>query len=214
EKYFALLSKHQENKPKLLIEIFAVSDQREVSRGWYIGDTVEYRASSYLSNNGNFETDYVKIVPPLIDEKNKVIKEIKNCSIELNEDGDNGTKLGISAERSEKNTNLSRLRAWFGYKEIFDRIKDSDDFQRFLKSDRVALPNNNISYDDADIVIVTQGRRHADISNLNNPYPGANNPGNKGYFDYDKIRRIEVRIRMLFPEDKQIVRSFCCDPSR
>ncbi|MCF8357960.1 MAG: hypothetical protein K9H26_04325 [Prolixibacteraceae bacterium] len=211
-KYFDFLKLHKEHKPKLLVEIFAVSDQREVTRGWYIGDTVEYRASSYLQNE-EFVTDHVKIIPPKIDEQNKVITEIKPCSIELNEDGDNGCKLGITAERSEKNTNLSRLRAWFGYKEIYKRLTNSESFRHFLEQGKVALPDNDISYNDADIIIITQGRRHSDIQNPQNPYPAVNNPSNNGYYDYDDIRRVEVRIRLLFPEDKRIIRTYCCDPT-
>jgi hypothetical protein len=208
EKYISFLDLHKDRKPKLLIEIFAVSDQREVLRGWYIGDTVEYRSSSYLPN-GDFTFEPVKIIPPKVDEESKTLTEIGDCSIELNNDGNNGSKLGISNSKTEINTNLSRLRAWFGYKEIYDRIANSADFEKYLNDGKVALPDNDVDYDAAEIIILTHGRR-IDVINPQNPYPEANNPNRTGYYDYDKIRRVEVRIRLLFDKDEGGVTDFCC----
>lgn len=215
KEYIKMLMKNKDYKPQLLIEIFAVSDEREVTRGWYIGDTVEYRASKYVESKDGFTTEPVKIIPPIIDEKNKEIKSIKACSIDLNEDGDNGSMLGISAQRTDANTNLSKLRAWFGYKEVFEHLKSIPEFMELLEIGRVALPDNEIPYDygESDIVIVTQGRRIEDILNPKRPYPEANNPSGNGYFDYDDIRRIEVKIKLRYPDDRRIIRKFCCDPT-
>jgi hypothetical protein len=207
--YIHFLDMHKENKPKLLIEIFAVSDQREILRGWYIGDTIAYRGSEYLGNN-RFKTEPVKIIPPKVNEKTKTVEEIVECSINLNAQGNNGSKLGISADKTELNTNLSRLRAWFGYKEVYNRLTDSPEFKRMLDLGKVALPDNNVSYDDADIIIITRGRR-IDVIDPKNPYPAVNNPNGQGFYDYDQVRRVEVRIRLLMDKDKETRKDFCCE---
>jgi len=208
QKYISFLDLHRSSKPKLLVEIFAVSDQREVLRGWYIGDTVAYRGSEYLGD-GKFKTEQVKIVPPKVNETTKTVEEILNCSIDLNEKGNNGTKLGINSDKTELNTNLSRLRAWFGYKEVIKRLNDSDEFKRYLNKGKVALPDNNVNYDDAEIIIITRGRR-IDIIDPKYSYPEANNPNGQGFYDFDQIRRVEIRIRLLMDDKTEQNKDFCC----
>ena len=212
--YIDLLDLHNDRKPRLLIEIFAVSDEREIIRGWYIGDTVEYRGSEYKEKTNEFTTEQIKIVPPVVDERKKEITKILPCTIELNEEGNNGTKLGLSLERSDQNTNLSRLRAWYGYREIYKQLIKSNKFNTYLEKGRVALPENNLSYDDADIIIITRGiREDGDVKSPKYSYPVANNPSGNGYYDYDKIRRIEIRTSLLLDENEEIERDYCCDPS-
>jgi hypothetical protein len=212
-KYIQLLDKHQGIKPKLLIEIFAVSDKREVTRSWYIGDTVQYRGSEYLEWSKSFNTEMVKIIPPDVDERTKTITRIKPCSIDLNSEGDNGSILGIAGDLTDLNTNLSRLRAWYGYREVLKRLTDSEIFNRYNSAGRVALPDNKVSYDDADIIIITRGKREdGDVDNPRYPYPSANNPTGNGFFDYDQIRRIEIQTRLLYGNEKSVVENYCCDP--
>lgn len=212
-KYIQLLDQHKEMKPKLLIEIFAVSDKREVTRSWYIGDTVQYRGSEYLDGSKTFNTELVKIVPPEIDERTKTLIRIKPCSVDLNKDGDNGCILGISGEKTDLNTNLSRLRAWYGYREVLKRLTDSEIFNRYLQEGKVALPDNSVNYDDADIIIITRGKREdGDVEYPQRPYPAANNPTGNGYYDYDQVRRIEIQARLLFGKEKKIEDNYCCDP--
>jgi hypothetical protein len=109
-------------------------------------------------------------------------------------------------------TNLSRLRAWFGYKEVFQRLTDSEIFNRYLLQGKVALPDNNMNYDDSNIIIITRGKREdGDVENPQYPYPSANNPTGNGFFDYDKIRRIEIQCRLLFEKEKKMEDNYCCD---
>ncbi len=212
--YIDLLDQHKNQKPKLLIEIFAVSDEREILRGWYIGETVEYRGSDYLEAQDSFTTESVKIIPPEIDEKNKVLTQLTSCSINLNSDGNNGTKLGLSLERTDQNTNLSRLRAWYGYKEVYERLAKTDKFKRYLDAGKVALPDNDLNYKDAEIIVITRGKREdGDIKSPKNAYPFANNPSGNGFYDYDKIRRIEIQTRLLFDNYDEVGKDYCCDPS-
>jgi hypothetical protein len=212
-KYIHLLDLHKEMKPQLLIEIIAVSDPREVSRSWYIGDTVEYRGSQFNETTRTFSFDQVKIVPPAVDEKSKTISNIKPCSVDLNPDGDNGSILGILSTETDKNTNLSRLRAWYGYQEVLKLLANSPVFSRFLKEGKVALPDNAVPYDKADIIIITYGRRDNDEKNEPKyPYPQANNPTGNGFYDYDDIRHIEIQTRLLLGKEKKGVENYCCDP--
>lgn len=209
QSYINFLDLHKETKPKLLIEIFAVSDQREVSRGWYIGDTVQYRSSAYLGN-GEFSLEPIKIIPPKVDERTKTLVDIAPCSIELNEQGNNGSMLGIRQDKTEVSTNLSRLRAWFGYKEMYERLSQSEKFIKYLNEGRVALPDNNVDYTNADIIILTRGRR-IDVIDPQNPYPSFNNPNNQGFYDYDQVRRVEIRIRLLIDnENIEVIKDYCC----
>jgi hypothetical protein len=210
-RYIDFLELHKDAKPKLLIEIFAVSDQREVLRGWYIGDTIKYRGSSYLGNN-EFTYEPVKIIPPKVDEATKTLVEIKPCSIELNAEGNNGCVLGINNSKTEMNTNLSRLRAWFGYKEVFNRLIESENFRKYLDAGLVALPDNDVPYSDANIIILTQGRR-IDIIDPKSPFPDANNPNGQGFYDFDQIRRVEIRIRLLIDKQEVKVKDYCCTPN-
>ncbi len=212
-KYIDLLDRHKELKPKLLIEIFAVSDQREVLRGWYIGDVIQYRGSDYIESKNIFDTEMVKIVPPEVDEKTKTLTKIKSCTVNFNSDGDNGSMLGIQQEKTDLNTNLSRLRAWFGYKEVIKRLTDSEDFNKYFEAGRVALPDNEVKYEDADIIIITRGKREdGGVQNPKYSYPNANNPSGNGYYDYDKIRRIEIQTRLLLTNEGKTEDNYCCDP--
>ena len=78
----------------------------------------------------------------------------------------------------------------------------------------MALPDNNVDYSKADIIIITRGKREdGDVENPKSPYPSANNPTGNGYFDYDKIRRIEIQCRLLFEKEKKVEDDYCCDPS-
>jgi len=213
-RYIDLLEKHKDQKPILLIEIFAVSDQREVLRGWYIGDTVHYRGSEYDEKKKEFRTEPVKIVPPQVNERNKTLESILPCTLEWNSWGNNGSFLGINQEKTVLNTNLSRLRAWFGYREVLKRLRDDPAFERLLQKGRVALPENEVPYNQADIIIITRGKREdGDVKNPTDPYPAANNPSGNGYYDYDRIRRIEIQARLLFQDEKKVVENYCCDPN-
>jgi hypothetical protein len=211
-KYIYLLDLHKDMKPRLLIEIFAVSDKREVSRSWYIGDTVQYRGSKYEEGIDKFTTEMVKIVPPMVDEKTKTLTNIKPCSVDFNKDGDNGSVLGMSGEKNA-NINLSRLRAWYGYKEVLKHLTDSEVFKRYLENGKVALPENSVDYNDADIIIITRGENIDDIKNPQRPYPSVNNPSGNGFYDYDNIRHIEIQCRLIIDKEMKVEQNYCCDPN-
>lgn len=200
QKYISFLDLHKKRKPRLLIEIFAVSDQREILRGWYIGDTVQYR--SYEYKDGDFTSpEYIKIIPPKVDEESKKLTEITPCTIQLNANGNNGCEL--------ENINLSRLRAWYGYKEIYNRLAESENFGRYLKNNKVALPDNNLSFDDAEIIIISHAI-NKEVINPKSPYPSVNNPNGQGFYDFDQIRRVEIRIRLLMNNENEETKDYCC----
>jgi hypothetical protein len=211
-KYIDFLAIHTNDKPKLVIEIFAVSDQRDAYDAWYIGDPVAYRQGRFDEVLKKIvDEEDVKIIPPTIDEIKKNITELKACYINMN-NGDNGSRLGISSDKVESNTNLSKLRAWFGYKEVYKKLIKNAYFQKAIATGRVALPDNNVEYNkNAEIEIVTRGKR-IDVVEPKRPYPTANNNKSNGYYDFDVVRRVDIRVRLIIPTDKSKTRSWCCDP--
>ena len=72
------------------------------------------------------------------------------------------------------------------------------------------LKNKLFSDEKADIVIITRGRR-IDVIDPKNPYPAVNNPNGQGFYDYDQVRRVEVRIRLLMDKNKEARKDFCCE---
>lgn len=179
---------------QVLVEVFAVSDQRKLTEGWYIGDTIKYRESDYIMQDV-FTTHQVCIVPPLVNEETKHLTVIP-FSYDLNEYGNNGSMLGNAFEKKQNNTNLSRLRAYFGYKEILKRLENNKTFNDLLSKGVVALPDNDVSYDKAKLIFITNSK-NVEVINPNHPFPNANNQNKQGFYDYDEVRRIEVQVRAL-----------------
>jgi hypothetical protein len=211
ETYISVLDEHRDKKPQLLIEIFAVSDQRDVSTCWYVGPTISYRSSSYNENQNSYPTSYVVIVAPEVDEQNKKINAVKPCTSEFNLDGDNGSILGQPGD--DKNINLSRLRAWYGYLEVYKILIKAPEFAKYVDAGKVALPDNKLPYKDAEIIIITRDRREGDENvEKTKPYPKVNNRGGNGYYDYDKIRRMEVHTRLIYSKDTKVEAAYCCEP--
>ncbi len=179
---------------QVLIEVFAVSDQRRLTEGWYIGDTIEYRESDYIMQDV-FTTHKVRIIPPLVNELRKQLT-ITSFSNELNEQGNNGSMLGSSLESNQNNTNLSRLRAYFGYKELIKRLENNSAFKDLVSRGLVALPDNDVPYDEAKLIFITNSK-NVEVIEPNHPFPAANNQNQQGFYDYDEVRRIEVQVRAL-----------------
>jgi hypothetical protein len=215
-------------KPKILISIQAISDKRGVSRGWYIGEnSIKYRRSELKRGRIDrtkpisdwFWTNKVEINPPVIDEANKVVSGITRGSGKIKtNDVFTGNNLG------NDNIVLSRLRAWFGYMELKKVLLKDPLFKSYYDQNKVALPDNNISYNDAEIIVTTHGIQvpaNKYISKMVGhstkgdwgKYPKVNNPGDQGYFGYDLVRSINVDIRMLdFAKITITETSKCCNP--
>ena len=201
-------------QPKLLITARAVSDQRGVTRGWYIGDTVRYRRTVYDSTKKTFKTKWVEIDPPTVDENNKIVSGItKHQKVDIiNRSGKMDTLRGNHL--GQDNVVLSRLRAWYGYKELYNLMIKNPKFKKYLDEGRVALPDNDVSYEKADIIVVTHGIEiptgHEKWGKTEQ-YPKYNNPGKEGYFGYDKVRRVEMVINIIEFYKSIVVQSECCN---
>lgn len=191
-------STNKTKKNQLIVEIVAISDRREVGRGWYIGDTIRYRDSWFNAKQDTVLSQNICIIPPKVNEKTKEITQLLPCSIETNENGNNGTRLGKVGQYTDRNTNLSRLRAWYGYAEIIKRLKSDPLFASYLNDNKVALPTNSIPYEQAEIIVLIHGQRtDAKTGKLNSPYPEANNPNGLGDYSYDNQRKLKMEVRMI-----------------
>ena len=204
-----------DNETKLIIEIIAISDEREVTRGWYIGDNpVQYNAGE-ISNN-RFNQRLVDIKPPNVDLANRKVVV-----------ADPATNLGTG------NKTLSDLRAWYGYKEIYNRIKDDPLFREYLNNNKVFLPDTDCktSFEDCQIAVMTcgLGRSAYYQKMINMPgykedgawniyerksYPNINDPHGSGYYDYDTVRSLATRISIINYDNGIIEPSQCCDGSK
>lgn len=195
-----LREKQTNDETKLVITIKAYSDQRGVSRGWYIGEPINYRRTvlKKVGDKITFPTSQVSVVAPKVDESKKTLLTINSEN-----------KLGIN------NVVLSKLRAWYGYKEIFKLLKEDKVFSKYLKSNAVALPDNDRDYKDVDIIVLANGLEipygHEYYKGLTKtPYPPEN--GGEGIYEYDQVRRIEIDINIINYDDKKVEFSKCCNP--
>jgi hypothetical protein len=124
-----------------------------------------------------------------------------------------GSKLGLD------NDTLSKLRAWFGYQELFDRLKEFDVFNEKLYNDQVLLPKTNNTDDaysdleDFDIIITTKGNfidseSKADIKN----YDRENR--DNSFFVYDSTRKVNIVVRALIYVDGKLLEPDCCNSNK
>lgn len=186
---------------KLLVQINGVSDERPVKRGWYIGDEdIEYISAYYdprrvpSPNMGGFTFNKVHIPTPNVNENRKSVSVPKR------------THLG------SKNRTLSDIRAWYGYKEIINRLKDKPNFKPYLSNNAVYLPEigKGTEVDNAEIIIFAKGFGHKNIQ-ATKPYPYEAKSGS-GYYDYDDVRRIEVDVSFVNYDDGIVGKFDFCKP--
>jgi len=172
---------------KLLITINAFSDIRPVQRGIYLGDEkIQYMASAY-------------------DSASHSIINIENIIIES----------GASLEDT-LNDYLSKLRAYFGYNEIFKRLLDNDNFKYYYDNGYVLNPLEIDSkeeymraFEKAKIIFLVEGRQvDENVKAKKMGYVGE--PGD--YKTYDPVRRIDVIIKRVEWVGGELIRPDCCQP--
>lgn len=186
---------------KLIISLDAWSDRRPVTRGWYIGDDINYVEGFLEENNSNFEIHLNKV-------------EILNkSSLNLNND------------------TLSRLRAYFGYKELLKVLLDTSkmgrEFYDYYHKGLVLHPEdaelNKINLNKtfsikaieeliykSKIIFLTKGN-YFDSTQFKVPkyLKGVDS----SLFMLDTIRRIDLRINTLYYEAGKLLVSPCCNPN-
>lgn len=189
----------EENTPdkygtKLLIEIIALSDQRDVERGWYIGDSnITYKSAKYDSYSNNLIKNNIFIEKPKINKEKKLVTS--------------------RTDLKKNNKTLSDLRAWFGYKEISKRIIDFPYLAKALRNNEILLPDNsNYStkeIEKAKVIFAVSGQKIDEYSSSRiNNYKRQNK---SSYFVYDTTRRVEVVIRLVNYQNGKIYISDCCN---
>lgn len=177
---------------KLLIEIKALSDKRGVERGWYIGENdINYTASYYDRYAERIVSRSINIDSPEANENNKTVS--------------NKVNLGL------KNKVLSDLRAWYGYKEIIQRVSNHENFKKYADNNKVLTPENYTKdLSNYDIVILANGEDIDEyIEAQIKMYDKTKRK--QSYFAYDQTRRVEVIISIVNYQNGKVIKSDCCD---
>ena len=114
-------------------------------------------------------------------------------------------KITNNATLSNNNENLSKLRVFNGFRELFDRLKMNPKFVEYLNKGLVFYPTMKFNSDEerdaalekAKIIILAEGKFY-DQSVMENEE------------DYDPIRRLNLVIKMIQFNAGRIIPSDCC----
>lgn len=182
----------KETGTKLLIEIKALSDKRGVERGWYVGDKdITYNAGYYDKYSERIISRKINITAPTVDEKNKYVSDKVN--------------LGLS------NRVLSDLRAYFGYQEIYKRLINSNNFNKYINENKVFTPEKtDKDLNKYDIIILANGE---DIDEYADAQIKMYDKSKRktSFFTYDQTRRVEVIISIVNYQNGKLIKSDCCN---
>ncbi len=168
---------------KLIIQLHAYSDIRPVKKGEFIHDS----SVKYLSASLDDMRQPVNVRKVMV-------------------------RPGASLA-GKKNEVLSDLRAYFGYREILDRLKEVEIFRRYLENGEVLLPDEVNSKSDlmakmreAKIIFLIEGR-------MIDPkkYEVAGYVGEEGdYYELDPVRRVNVIVDRAIYSDGRLIKPECC----
>ena len=168
---------------KLIVQLHAYSDIRPVKKGEFIHDSNVEYLSASLDD----------------------MRQPVNVRKVLVRPGDNLA--------GQKNEVLSDLRAYFGYREIIDRLEEIEIFKKYLERGKVLLPDEvNSKSDliskmrDAKIIFLIEGR-------MIDPkeYEVAGYIGEEGdYYELDPVRRVNVIINRAIYSDGRLIKPECC----
>lgn len=117
---------------------------------------------------------------------------------------------------NRNNDTLSKLRAYFGYKEVISKLKEKKEFRKFLDKDLVLLPDKISSKEDffgkletAKIIVLTKGMYYDPADYKIAQYIKGRD---STYYMLDTIRRIDVFVDKMQYSDGKLVRDECCNP--
>jgi hypothetical protein len=170
---------------KLIITINAYSDVRPVIRGRYLGDeTVSYMSAVYDSVSNS-------------------IVDINHIKIEP-----------LASLEDPLNDYLSKLRAYFGYREIIKRLKQKDNFKYYFDKGLVLLPDEistEKEFKDAlsvsKIIILVRGKQvDPSVKAVKMGYFGKSGD----YKVFDPVRRIDVIVKRVEWDGVRFIRPECC----
>lgn len=121
----------------------------------------------------------------------------------------NPVSITNKSSLSENNDTLSRLRAYYGYRELLNELKESDLFLKYLERGRVLLPDSiSEDYSDKDIIILTKGNFY-DPTQYKVPRYAKDT--DSSLYMLDTVRRIDVYVNTLQYSSGRFVKSDCCN---
>lgn len=169
---------------KLVIQVAAYSDFRPIVRGYYAG------------------SETVEYVAGIYDPTSGGLN-LRDVRIQP------GASLV-----SENNDTLSKLRVFFGYRELLERLEKYPGFQKLVADGTILLPASGLRADafhgkveKAKIIVVMEGR-YADRSEqpTTSGYTGKGND----FYRLDDVRRMDLQVNRLEYINGRLVKSPCC----
>ena len=199
---------------KFIIEIEAWSDYRPVYRGWYLSknkseDTIKYAECQDIENFNSAETNNKTFTPVVVT---------------------NGDYLG------GYNSNLSKLRAFFGFKEIVKQLCLNNNFKKY-SDDEILTPDELVDNQgkllsmeaidslikNSKIIVITKGydtdpntpssSNQPAFSDANNKVDIAKYKKIKGistYYNLDTVRTLFVVVRQMKYYKGRMIADSCC----
>lgn len=173
---------------KLIVSVVAYSDARPIRRGVYLGKPIEYFAAWF---------DTVRFAVEYPSQRSVVVRQ------------------GASLVGTDNDT-LSKLRAYYGYTELLDRLRQCPLFVEFERRGQVLLPTDVRSREEFEsrlrqskIVVLVEGR-YADTSVIaatpaytalqllrGSDPESVRSQRSRDYFEYDNVRRVDVTIHRV-----------------
>lgn len=114
-------------------------------------------------------------------------------------------RINDGASLDTNNANLSKLRVYYGWKEIEALLEKDAKYREFKNNGLVFYPTITFdndeerqeALDNARIIILLEGRQ-------------ADPTGMENILDYDPIRRITMTIKLIKYQNKRVIPSECC----
>lgn len=170
---------------KVIVSMMAYSDVRPIMAGRFISDTsIRYIAASYDSVGQSFGTPLTVGIRP-------------SASL-------------VGAD----NDTLSKLRAYFGYTAVYEKLAKDSLFAVLRGKGLVVLPTDATTPDEylqrvrsARIIVLAEGRK---VDMTVNPRVRGYVGDDDDYYDLDAVRRVDVHVRRIDLRSSSWVLPECC----
>ncbi len=168
---------------KLVVQVLAYSDVRPIVRGQYIGDEPVRYVAGSYDSSARTVNLYNVEVAP-------------------------GASL-----ISESNDTLSKLRVYYGYTELMERLQKYPAFMDMVEDGTILLPvglspgEYRSRMEKAKILVLMEGR-YADRSEQ--PSVSGYTGRGRDFYMLDDVRRMDVRVNRLEYINGQLMKSPCC----
>jgi len=170
---------------KVIVSMMAYSDVRPIMAGRFISDTsIRYIAASYDSVGQSFGTPLTVGIRP------------------------SASLVGVD------NDTLSKLRAYFGYTAVYEKLAKDSLFGVLRDKGLVVLPTDASSPEEylervrsARIIVLAEGRK---VDMTVNPRVRGYVGDDDDYYDLDAVRRVDVHVRRIDLRSSSWVLPECC----